>query len=80
MDLAVKWFPWMLWIPPPPEPWFSKLKSQLTGRLGSQQVKGLRAGAMDVGKHWGRKPGQPISAPDEFEGLKDRKRSKSKNK
>jgi hypothetical protein len=74
-DLAVKWFPWMLWIPPPPP----ERRFQLQSNLGVDKVRSLHAGMMDASIHWGRKPGQPISAPDEFEHVKDKKRE-SQNK
>jgi photosystem II stability/assembly factor-like uncharacterized protein len=74
-----KWFPWMLWVPPPPPEWFLEWKSQLSRGLSVDNVRRIKEGVADANIHLGRKPGQPVSAPDEFQHM-NRKKTESQNK
>jgi hypothetical protein len=79
LDLTVKWFPWMLWVPPPP-PWFFEWwKSQLSGKLGTDNVRTFHAGKTDTNIHLGRKAGQSISAPGEFEHMKGKNKKNQRS-
>jgi hypothetical protein len=69
----------MLWVPPPPPEWFLEWKSQLSRGLSVDNVRRIKAGVADANIHLGRKPGQPVSAPDEFQHMK-RKKTVSQNK